>query len=341
MIKRALSGIAIISFFAIIGIAIVLPFLASIALDGAKKCAAGYNWGLADKKIALALRLDPLSAENYTAAGRLYAAAASMIKDSAPLLLKAESKYIRAYQLNPHDTVTLVELAALEKELFLADPVVYKDRLVRAVGFYRGSFNADPNNYLVNFEIGQNLIELWKYLDDKDKDFALERFKSCLELVPWYSEQVNDVLLYNFGNEAWKCRKKVFGVSAPKKRTADGSAWTGKSDGGNDVYENGNMYWTGTVSRTIGLPEGASVVKIKARGEAARGVWPCMIVEIDGSEIGETYVDSSEWKEYEFKADSGGGVKVLSVTFTNDGGDPKRGKDRNLYVGEVEARKDE
>jgi len=337
--KKYVSSTIFFLVFSLLAMVVIRPYLASIAINEAKKCETGYDWALADRKIALALRLDPFSAENYTVAGRLYAIRASIKKDKIPLLLESEGKYIKAYRLNPRDTVSLVELAALEKELFLADPAVYKDRLGHSVGFYRGAFDLDPNNYLVNFEIGRNLTGLWKYLDDKEKDFALERFKSCLELVPWYSEKVNDALMYNLGSEVWKYRKKVFVVGAPKKRIADGPAWTGRADGPGNVYENGNMYWTGTVSRTIEVPEGACVIKIKARGSSALGVWPYMIVELDGSEIGEAYVDSPEWEYYVFNADTKGGTKILSVTFTNDGGDPKRGTDRNLYVGEVEVNK--
>ncbi len=339
--KKYVNNAIFFLVFGLLAMIITRPFLASVALNEAKKCEAGYNWALADKKIALALRLDPFNAGNYTVAGRLYAARASIKEGKIPFLLESEGKYIKAYRLNPNDTVNLIELAALEKELFLADPVVYKDRLSRSVGFYRGSFGVDPDNYLLNFEVGQNLISLWIYLDDKDKDFALERLKSCLELAPWYSEQVNDILLYNFGNETRKLRKKVFGERVPKKRMASNSNWSGKSDAGNNIYWNGNMYWTGTASRFIELPEGAYTIKIKARGSSALGVWPYMIVELDGSEIGETYVDSPEWKYYIFNTDTKGGTKVLSVTFTNDGGDPKRGTDRNLYVGEVEVEKHE
>ena len=72
-----------------------------------------------------------------------------------------------------------------------------------------------------------------------------------------------------------------------------------------------------------------------AKGSAADGIYPYMIVELDGEGIGEMFVDSTDWKEYLFDVDTDGGMKVLSVTFANDGGNEKKGEDRNLYVGKV------
>ena len=95
------------------------------------------------------------------------------------------------------------------------------------------------------------------------------------------------------------------------------------------------MYWTGTVDAAVGLPIGESAIKIRAKGEPAYGIWPYMVVELDGEDIGETFVTSSEWKEYTFNINSNGGTKVLSVTFVNDGGEWEKGTDRNLYIGEA------
>lgn len=58
-----------------------------------------------------------------------------------------------------------------------------------------------------------------------------------------------------------------------------------------------------------------------------------MIVELDGEWIGETLVDGPDWKEYSFKINSDGGIRVLSVTFVNDFCDAK--EDRNLFIGEA------
>ena len=56
--------------------------------------------------------------------------------------------------------------------------------------------------------------------------------------------------------------------------------------------------------------------------------------ERDIPKVGEAYVDSSKWKEYSFGVDAEG-LKVISVTFINDGGNVWKHEDRNLYIGQV------
>ena len=111
--------------------------------------------------------------------------------------------------------------------------------------------------------------------------------------------------------------------------------WTGTSEGGRNEYRDGKMYWTGTAHKAVDMPQGISTITIKARGSIAKGVWPYMIVELDGEEIGEIFVDSEEWKEYSFDVDTDAGIKVLSVTFPNDARDKDKEEDRNLYLGDV------
>ena len=116
--------------------------------------------------------------------------------------------------------------------------------------------------------------------------------------------------------------------------------WQGRSLKEKAVYESGNMYWSGTIDAVINVPEGNIIIKVRAKGSQAYSIWPYMVVELDGKDIGETFVDSPEWKEYSFNLKSDGGIKVLSVTFVNDGGDSSSGEDRNLYVAEARVVKD-
>ena len=116
--------------------------------------------------------------------------------------------------------------------------------------------------------------------------------------------------------------------------------WNGKSKTGKNTYESGNMYWKGTVDAVVEIPAGESVIMIWARGEPAYGIWPYMVVELDGEEIGERFVNSGESEKYNFKVKTNGGLRVLSVTFPNDGGEWEKGIDRNLYIGEARVIKD-
>jgi tetratricopeptide (TPR) repeat protein len=115
--------------------------------------------------------------------------------------------------------------------------------------------------------------------------------------------------------------------------TVEKTDWQSISKKDMEGYENGNMYWQGTILSLINIPAGKIFVKIQAKGEQADGVYPFMQVELDGQVIGEEFVDSEDWKEYFFEVDEQGGTKVLSITFLNDGGNEEKKEDRNLYVG--------
>ncbi|MEW6101563.1 MAG: carbohydrate-binding domain-containing protein, partial [Candidatus Omnitrophota bacterium] len=117
------------------------------------------------------------------------------------------------------------------------------------------------------------------------------------------------------------------------------SQWQGKADNGRDIYENANMYWSGSIYGLIQVPAEKSVLKIKARGEPVKEAYPFMLVELDNQLVAETVVDSREFKEYQFLIQAEPGIKALKITFLNDETDKRRGEDRNLYVREAEITK--
>ena len=111
--------------------------------------------------------------------------------------------------------------------------------------------------------------------------------------------------------------------------------WSGTSYDGVHTYVDGKMFWSGTLYAPIYLPEGESVITVTAKGSAAGGLWPYMLVLVDGTQIGEAFVESDEWGKYDFKIVSRGGIGVLGITFANDGCDWDRKLDRNLYIKEA------
>ena len=111
--------------------------------------------------------------------------------------------------------------------------------------------------------------------------------------------------------------------------------WQGVSQTGNDTFKDGNMYWSGTMHAVASIPKGKTEVSIQARGTPANELFPYMIVELDGELIGETTIDSQDWRQYSFIFNSDGGAKVLSITFVNDGSNKLLREDRNLYIGET------
>ncbi len=127
--------------------------------------------------------------------------------------------------------------------------------------------------------------------------------------------------------------------NAPAKSSISQQEWLGKSKDGNHTYEDGRMYWAGTIDSIIDMPKGEAVIYISARGTPVKEIFPFMIVELDSEEIGATSVNSSLWAEYSFKVISDGGVKVLSITFVNDHTDKQRNEDRNLFISEARVEK--
>jgi len=202
---------------------------------------------------------------------------------------------------------------------------------------------------------------IYPFLYEKTKDF-----KILQKVTPDNFKSQN--ALYNFmaNNELWQyrssqkklidsylakesvsefqelLRKKKGEIEAIKEKYKDklNSAinkedWEGVTHSGGNAYQEGKMYWTGTMNAAVYILPGKRTLEITARGTAADNIWPYMIIELDGEVIGEAFVWSAEWRQYSFQVSSGGGLKVISITFANDGGSEDTGEDRNLYVGEV------
>jgi hypothetical protein len=211
---------------------------------------------------------------------------------------------------------------------------------------------------MISYSAWHAMMAVWDELSEAGKELALERLRYCLELRPWYLESiyayvwrhtkdaeiVNSVIqeeslrLYGKKEREGRLAKiKDIKLSASKPPPITGVVskkdWKGVERGGEDIYEEGNMYWQGSVDAVVNVPEGSADVIIEARGTPASGIYPYMMVELDGEEIGEVFVGGPEWEEYRFGIDTEGGVKVLSVTFTNDYA--ADGEDRNLYLGEA------
>ncbi len=359
---------------------IVLPFVAELQFETAKKFKEGYRWERAGEKYQSALHLNPFNASYFAGAGdfMLQQSAYRQGEDEISGLKRAEKLYERACWLNPRYAGNWYLLGKVRMELNEIDEVIDN---------FRESIERDPYNFRNNYLIGHNLLTAWGSLNEKEKEFTLDRLKYVLQLRPGYGgryvypaimyyakdfsiaqEVTPETLtgykgLYSFivKNNLWQFRKQVAGqmdfyrekeepgefakdkeermrllrsLRSPAM-TGELKGWVGKSANGKSTYKNGNMYWTGTVDRVVEMPQGRAKINITAKGSQADQVFPYMIVELDGAEIGETFVDSPEWKEYSFKADTEGGLKILSITFVNDGGNREKNEDRNLYIGKA------
>ena len=390
MSKRISINVVLIAAFGLLIAVIVLPFVAEMEFKQAKKLEFGYRWEKTGEKYQSAAHLNPFNASYFTGAGDSILRQSAYREDKAIWLKRAKKLYERACQLNPHYAEYWYALGKVRLEIASVAPsgLPRNDGEVdSAMEDFRKAVDADPYNFRNNYLIGHNLLTVWGSLDEKEKEFTLDRLKYVLQLRPDYGERyvypaimyyakdfsiaqkvAPETLkgykgLYSFivKNNLWQFRKQVAGrvdfyrekeereefAKEKEERmqllrslrslamTGEIKGWVGKSASGKSTYKNGNMYWTGTVDAVVEMPQGKAKINISAKGSQADEIFPYMIVELDGAEIGERFVDSPEWKEYSFKADTEGGLKVLSITFVNDGGNKEKGEDRNLYIGKA------
>ncbi|MDP8265836.1 MAG: carbohydrate-binding domain-containing protein [Candidatus Aceula meridiana] len=129
--------------------------------------------------------------------------------------------------------------------------------------------------------------------------------------------------------------KKILAEAAKGKNIG----WIGKARQGDHEYQNGTMYWKGSVHTAVLLPRGEAIIMLEAKGSKAKNIFPKVIIELDNKEIENLFIRSEEWKTYPLKVKTDGGMKILSVTFVNDSNDDGPGQDRNLFLKKIKISK--
>jgi hypothetical protein len=342
--KRKINFILTASFILLMAVVIFL-FIADWQFNFAKKFESAYLWKKTEEKYRLAIKLDPFNAQYLAGYGDFLRNKTVYQEDRIGRLISAEKLYCRALELNPASTEYVLHLGQVRLELFSLDRGKFKDRLYFGLNDLKAAVKNYPQDCSINYAAGYIAVPVWNDLDAAEKEWVLERLRYSLQIKPLYGEHIylrlwqitkDPALLrrVRLAEPAQEKREKLERVARLKKGSAFQSDWQGRSKDGDNIYRNGEMYWTGTMDTLINVPEGKAAIKVQARGSPAYGIWPHMIVELDGEEIGETFVESRAWEEYVFKIDTDGKIKVLSVTFANDDGSWKE-EDRNLYLGKI------
>ena len=374
-IRKLFFRIFLTAAFFFLVLVLFVQLAAEIELNSAQKLADSYLWQKAEIKFKRSLALDPFSAPHFAGYADFLSSVGLFLRNKASLLREPEVYYYQAYSLEPANAEYSLKLAGVKLRLFLKDKNRYRQDLKEALKYFNKAQKFDPNGFNISYETGYLLVEAWQDLPEEYKLLAISRLRYVLIQKPWYWEHIypwvwqntNDfsVLervapgnlvgqegLLNFieHNDLYQFRRQVAdavdryaGKEGEKKTRIDTIKksgrrdWHGRSRSGDSEYENGNMYWTGTMSAVINVPNNATRLILRAKGSPSDNVYPYMIVELDGEEIGETFVNNDDWKEYPFplNAGAGAGPKVLSVTFCNDAGNAEKNEDRNLYIGEA------
>jgi len=256
-----------------------------------------------------------------------------------------------------------ISLSNAEDYLILGGAFLRKKNLQAASTYLQKGKEAMPHNYEAHFLLGRVYLESGKYAE------ACEAFEKALQLNPNFEEgyyhlgigyeHINQnlkaieaferVILIDHKNmKSFYHLKRLYAMVGLKEKAfkidnlmekvatkvIEVADWGGTS--GENVYQNGDMYWAGTLSTPVFLREGNAKFILQAQGTPARGKWPHMIVKLDNEIVGEVDVTSEKLKDYEFKKTAKAGKYNLNVSFTNDevalDKNQKIAEDRNLFV---------
>lgn len=103
---------------------------------------------------------------------------------------------------------------------------------------------------------------------------------------------------------------------------------------GGPVSDGWNLWSNGSLTVEHSFHGGATVLGVWARGEAAAGVAPHMVVRVGDQVIGEVEVASEEHALFEFYYDAPVGARTVAIEFDNDY--YQGGEDRNLILDALE-----
>lgn len=362
----AAMNIILISGLFCLAVVIFMPLFAETHFNSAERLIAEYLWKDAEAEVELAIKIDPYDSRYPARLGELLFTQ-SMHKDNpVPLLRRAEWHYRRAAELNPGNAGYFVKLGQIYINLFIdtqdfgrgglnlpyIDMEPGRAYIDKTFENFRKAIERDPNGFNTAYAIGYSGLSVWKYLNEDERAIVIDRLKFSLKQKPWYSEYIYPRLMQETGNaklleliiseveaKRWINAEEV-GIlkkAALQSEVSDAIAisdWQGTAVDGKNIYKDGDMYWSGTIYGVAQVPEGDAVIKVEASGRQADGVFPYMFISLDGKRAGSAYIDSAQSKEYSFAVNTDGGIKVLGITFTNDGG---KDGDRNLYVGKARA----
>jgi len=97
------------------------------------------------------------------------------------------------------------------------------------------------------------------------------------------------------------------------------------------------MYWAGTASQSIALPE-VTKIDVRARADLCNGS-PTLVLKIDSKEVARWSISSKQWATYSKTVAVAAGTRNVQVVFSNDYSySPRKGTscDRNLFVDTIQ-----
>ncbi|MBK7363164.1 MAG: hypothetical protein IPJ01_12815 [Micavibrio sp.] len=177
---------------------------------------------------------------------------------------------------------------------------------MRRVDAFTESAGIDESEYL-KF-IGRH--ELWRYARESLTRFQGIRpnqFTLSGETVEWQTDPDDEIPLGSFS-----------------------------SDSVEPIYKAGFFYGGGQIHTRVKVHKPVFRLRIRARSSAARGVFPYLVVRLDGRVMNAHYIDMRVNADYYSLIETEPGSRLLALEFVNDAGDGKTGQDRNIWIEKVE-----
>jgi len=185
--KRLIINIILISLFILLGIVIVLPFLAEVDFNTGKALEATYRWQRAGEKYQQAVHLNPLNAEYFAKAGDFMLRQSKYREGQERISWhkRAEKLYERACQLNPKYAenwylLGKTQITQVINRDYTDEGEINRDEVNSAMENFREAIEKDPYNFRNNYLVGYDMFTVWDSLDDADrskviitKDFLL------------------------------------------------------------------------------------------------------------------------------------------------------------------------
>lgn len=359
--KRRIISIILILMYILLTVVVALQVLAVSYVEKAEDYRASYNWTNALAMYQKALKLNPFNSEHIKKYADFLSFRSMFQVDKMAGLELSKSLYQKVIKLNKEDPSYYLSLGKLYLDIMKAKEGINKDQkeFALAIGNFKKAVEKDPtgqeSSEYIYRTVTRNIdsMDLVKELSPANLSGyqRLYRYITIANLWnhrKWLKGKVDTYMEKEDPEEFIKLKKEkleriAFLKKDYKQKLASSklhSGWFGTLGPYKD--KNGaNMYWTGTVDSLLRLPSGKQIIKIKTKASSAKTIWPYMIVELDNEIIGEIFVDNADWKDYVINVNTNGGLKVLSVTFVNDGGGTRNGvkEDRNLFLGNVSIEK--
>lgn len=186
--KRILINAIMAAAFICVPVIVIVPFMAEIRFNAAKKCVAGYLWIDAEKRMEEVLKIDPYDSRYFSSLGEFLFIQAGYKDNQASLLKKAEVYYERASLLNPRCAEYFVKQGQIYVSLFLEGQ--RKEYIEKAFNNFRKALANDPNGFNTAYAVGYSGLAVWKYINENERALVIDRLRFSLKQKPWYSDYI-------------------------------------------------------------------------------------------------------------------------------------------------------